>query len=856
MAEGKLVIRAKKCGHSDVFQLIPPHTLASDLPSVLIENHVHWLNLSAGTIEIRPLSSLWQSSADNWCIQFIPGRHSMAKGHFILFDIRSTTWNMLSGLLKPLQDPQDLMVTWDCRSSTVSVDLPRYGLSFFINSDWELESCHPRGMVYDGDQSIGTLFGLVNKLVLRPKDNLGKDLVQRQVLIPEGNIRYGSHRHHVKVLVDIKGPADQNIPYQTFRIDTDLGCLIGNSGLASNFYRAYLHALCSNPCSVDPLTGKTGTEEALTTLRSAAAGSFLKVDDRAAKLLGRIAALTTGCKWYPPHLRRMQTIHWAPLPTASQHYNLYLSCVLIKKIHQTLQVFHGNPPHSMFEGFPERDDHLLRRIGVRAALLDPPEFCDVPGGNHDDVYKARDIIHNASGEARAFGTARVVYLWSTKMPRAKNIRALLESWGQQLAGATARPSVSLRYSRAWLSPELHLIWLSSYNACRNSQMDRHRFQLLFTLPAMVYASPDLEEVAHTLLAFATMSQFRHESPPPHASYCLSDGYTPSPQVLYSFISSSAVQHWGSPERDYGQRLRRDAATLHAKTIAMWPSWTPPSLSFLNTSLYNLSTLTSQVGRVFESCYQNFDLKQHLDRVQLILDQGDTTSRISSAYNFLPSSPTRLPHDWRVALWHLLHRRAPISLLTPEPITASTEPYLAGSEKLNRLVDVLRRNGKNSFHTKYADDLRTSKDHLVYNKITFSPESLPQCGDQFKAHYIHYRTAYFQCLRVLADTFAPQTPSEHAIYESGQWPRITVKDLLRCLGSTSKVAIPTSWRHCLMSFAKLILEYQRSRRILLLAMNGQLEDLCKELENTGCSGWDAESHPDWLLIQVSFVLLRI
>ena len=784
----------------------------------------------------------------------------MAKSRFMLFDIRSTTWKMLSRLLKPLQDPQDLMVTWDCRTSTVSVDLPRYGLSFFINSDWELESCHPRGMVYDRDQSIGTLFGLVNKLVFRPKDNLAKDLVQRQVLIPEGNVTYRDHRHHVKVMVDTKGPADQSILYQTFRIDTDLGCLIGNSSLASNFYRAYLHALCSNPCSVDPLTGKTGTEEALTILRSATAGSFLKVDDHAAKLLCHIAALTTERKWYPcPSLRRMQTVHWAPLPTASQHYNLYLSCVSIKKIHQTLQVFHGRPSHSMFEEFPERDDHLLRRIGLRAALLDPSEFCDAPSGNYDDIYEARDMLHNASGEARAFGTAHVVYSWSTEMPRAKSIRALLESWGQQLAGATAQPPVSLRYNRAWLSPELRLIWLSSYNACRNSQIERHRFQLLFTLPAMVYASPDLEEVAHTLLAFATMSQFRHEYPPPHTSYCLSDGYTPSSEVLYNCISSSAVSYWNSPERerwDYNQRLRRDAETLHARTIAVWPSWTPPSLYFLNTSLYDLSTLTSQVGRVFQSCYQNLDLKQHLHRVQLILDQGNTTSCISSAYNFLPSSLTPLPHDWRVALSHLFHRRAPISLPTPQPITASTEPCLAGSAKLNRLVDVLRRNGKNSFHTKYADDLRMSKDHLVYNKTTFSPESLSQRADQFKAHHNHYRTAYFQYLRILADTFAPQTPSEHAIYESGQWPRITVKNLLRCLASTSKVAIPPSWRDCLISFAMLVLEYQRSRRILLLATNGQLEDLCKELENTGCIGWGVESHPDWLLIQVGFVLLRI
>ncbi|KAL4077978.1 hypothetical protein J3A83DRAFT_1706306 [Scleroderma citrinum] len=280
MVGGELVIKAKKLTEgSDVLQLIPPQKLASDLPRVLIENHVHWLNLSTSSIEIRPLLSMWQG------------------------------------------DPQDLMVTWDRQLSTVSVDLPRYGLSFFINSDRELESRHLRGMIYDTDQSIGTLFGLVNKLVLCPKDNHAEGLVQRQVT------------------VDIKGPAHQSISYQAFRIDTDLGYLVGNSSLTSNLYRAYLHALCGNPCFVDPLTRKTGTEEALIILRSAAVRSFLRIDRRAAKLLGCIASLTTERKWYPPHLQCMQTAHWVPLPAASQHHNFYLFCVSIKGIHQPFKFF-------------------------------------------------------------------------------------------------------------------------------------------------------------------------------------------------------------------------------------------------------------------------------------------------------------------------------------------------------------------------------------------------------------------------------------------------------------------------------------------------------------------------------------
>jgi hypothetical protein len=33
-----------------------------DLPTLLVENYTHWLNLSNGEIEARPIADLWQSS--------------------------------------------------------------------------------------------------------------------------------------------------------------------------------------------------------------------------------------------------------------------------------------------------------------------------------------------------------------------------------------------------------------------------------------------------------------------------------------------------------------------------------------------------------------------------------------------------------------------------------------------------------------------------------------------------------------------------------------------------------------------------------------------------------------------------
>ena len=146
-------------------------------------------------------------------------------------------------------------------------------------------------MVYDETQSIGTMAGLVNRLVLRPKLDAADE--HSCVLIPEGNVSFSGCGHHVLVLVDISGLSQKRMTYQTYGIDTDMGCLAGNVSLVNKLYRAYLHALTSNPCCLDPLMKRTGMEEALSILQSAGCRSFTKIDHRNASLLRNIASLTT-----------------------------------------------------------------------------------------------------------------------------------------------------------------------------------------------------------------------------------------------------------------------------------------------------------------------------------------------------------------------------------------------------------------------------------------------------------------------------------------------------------------------------------------------------------------------------------
>jgi hypothetical protein len=303
-----LVVRAQCNQTNDILALIPSSKLREDLPPVLVDDHVHWLNLSAQIIEIRPLEQLWEQSSENWRIDCASGQYRMYKGCETLVDIRSPTWKMVSKCFECLNESlsdrkstddedlqtksRNLLITTapikfvqSASMHRLYVTLPRYDLSFVVNEREELESLDFKDMVYDENQCVGALFGLENLLVLRPKTNISGALVSeavipRRILIPNGSPEtHGNHQVRIDInaefLAALSGLADQPL-YHTYDVDTDLGCLIGNGSLMSMRCLAYLHAMtsCHRP---DPLTGKTGAQAALCLLRSAGCRSIMKL---------------------------------------------------------------------------------------------------------------------------------------------------------------------------------------------------------------------------------------------------------------------------------------------------------------------------------------------------------------------------------------------------------------------------------------------------------------------------------------------------------------------------------------------------------------------------------------------------
>ena len=514
--DSELVIKAKRKQAArddwEIIVFIPHKILEGDLPAPLIEGHVHWLSLSTSVLEICPLDSIWETSPKNWRIDCIPGQYRMHRGHELLVDIRSPSWAMVSKLLKPLDTPPNLLISASpidsgrpSSSWQVSVVLPRYGLSFYADEDGDLQSRDIRGMVYDENQYIGTLFGLVNRLVLRPKvrDVAVVCVIPRSVLIPEGEISFQKLGHHVCVNTSTPGSAAGRVTYQTYQIDTDLGCLETVS-LTNKLYCAYLHALTSG-CGTDPLLGRSGTEEALSLLWSASCWSIMKFSPRDAELLSLIASL------YPLHVRHldsMQHVEWLDLPANSQHYELYIIARAIKGHYERLRSFHQNQSNKLFEKFPFREDHLLARSARRALYLFPLDPSRQPSGEirSDVQYSGRDLVQSNPSEHRAYTAASIVYCRTVQERITEDIVSMIESWTTVSGDAP----LSLQYNRSWLNLDLPSMWLGAYNLLRRNDGGKW-FQLLFTLPAMAYASPKFSDLVPVLVALAS-------HPPSHKGY--------------------------------------------------------------------------------------------------------------------------------------------------------------------------------------------------------------------------------------------------------------------------------------------------------------------------------------------------
>ncbi|KAI9441022.1 hypothetical protein H4582DRAFT_1811232 [Lactarius indigo] len=879
LRNGDLTLQAWRQEDARLLQFIPRAVFVGDFPKVFVDDYVHWLDLTTGEVEFRPVESPWTPDPSNWrLVVHLDGAPSLFRkipgdgaAPVDLIDIRSTTFEMISGLLSPLESPEHIIIT--CTNDALEASLSRLHLVFFVNETSEFECRSMPGYVIDEFQSCGTMFGLKNQLTLRPSH--GSSEIPRRVIIPQGDIEFGLDGDFASV--SIKTGTARHVHWHEYVIDTDLGRLTGNVSLHSKLYQCYLHALTSH-CLPDPLLGHTGTEESLTMLRSATFLSFQRLGRYDGMLLNSISQLTPMRMYYPSHLRSMVNVLWNNLPTLSQHHDFHPVVRSILDHANVIEALYDEPKDEpVVFGIPPAS--LLTRVACRNKIYYPRDLQSLrhsPSISEDVAVKSRDVADGRGAEHTAYQMSWSI--WNDRPCLSRNLPRLwdaMQSW--KTLGPTKK-RISLRYSRHWLTFNAAKDWLGIYDSCQealNRDPQDTKIRLAFSLSAASFSGGDYADIVPVILIFATDKRLRGLTRPSPSQYEFSDGTYPDPARLVNLMSRSALPLELTPAKtmevrenvskkatrkqrmqEYNNSISKMASEAAELTVEWWPeAWCNLPHQWFNTERYR-----ETVEAYFQSISQNIDFKEHICCLQAIVNHYRPSTPPVTPYVFSPQFSARPTKASSPSLREVLMSRANLPRpptrewpltggVIPSTVTKATESNSQSTREdgLNSLIQELRHS-RESLLRLYGDDLNKSYGDLLGKGASFlvqrrvpSQGALRQycdlCSKQKDAIFFE-----------LSAALAPSQNQEVVISVSGLWPRITPRSILRELSRERVGTLTDQWKHAITRYAIAFLKHQQSQRLLELSSRRRDEELLREAE-TVCEDVAAACSPDWLLIQI-------
>ncbi|KEP48081.1 putative kinase-(PK-like) protein [Rhizoctonia solani 123E] len=885
-SSNQLIIQARK--NNRHYELIPHEKLTVDFPLFFSEDFHHWADVRGKTVEFRRLSDAWSVDSSEWLLRFDSSRtlKNLANGS-CLVDIHSPAFHSLTRSISPLECDRYVHVTRSVGAS-IEVELPRMKLSFFVNPDNQLESQNFRGQVLDENQSAGTLFGLKNQLLLRAKGTVAQSLPRsRSVLIPDGEIGFASHGNHVSVAIQFD--SRRSVDVYRYKIDEDLGYLMTDAGLTSRLFKIYLHALTSH-CLPDPLTGRTGTEEALHELSQASSSSFEQIDVKQAELLKAIGLLTPKREYYPEHLKCMQTTHWIGLPSLSQHFGFSFAATRILGRADILQLFH--PLDFKLNDYISalgNSDILLKRAARRTAMYYPSDTAahvsEILGSEAslDSVRPGRDNLSGdwvEAGQVARWASGLVYQNWGRPVFVPYDLVHLAQSWGTLDDSEENNP---LTYQSSWFGLDLRSSWITFYNLLRRAKISNNKYMLSACLSSIAFGQVVPANLIPIFLAFAMNPEFQSLDPPSQRLFQFGDGYEPSRQRLEGFVSSAAYSVESTPARDLPQNdnesyyefsnrkqshHRTHSSTHQSQLVQYLMDQWPQTRERLSVQLNSPSTNHSQWINVetclrstreyFSSCVWNIKVKNHLQKLEGVLSSrpvsaGTTFVRIDDKLCQPPIVPPVLANPWsELSISSIMHsRNAPTATYASQLSKLAVSPTTGPASDTNCLAKLFTEfQGNGSLlNRRYGADLDESRKELDSKPSLSLPGQLPSSTtlEQTRGFCSTYRAETFQRL---GSALAPQTDIERILLVSGIWPRITSRTILQQLSLRNRHLFDSlpGWWAGLVGYARVFVDYQRSHRLIALAESRNIEEFYKELDISRESDSGVDD-ADWFLVQI-------
>ncbi|KAL8728585.1 MAG: hypothetical protein Q9166_005318 [cf. Caloplaca sp. 2 TL-2023] len=873
-------------------------TGASDLPLPLVHDCVHWLDLQAQMIEVRPFATKWRAKSSDWRID-LRSRQGMRRNKSMLVDPRSNTFRRIAQLIEPFENRNGMVVYQpiDPRSN-ITVNLPGLELTFRVSFDGLLGSRQLRAFV-DMDQDAGTLYGLKSSLVLR--DSVLKD--NRSVLVAMGPATIERHEGHVNVSIVHTGY------YARFSINTLLGRLECAVEPRLLYFKDYCHAVTSS-IHPDPLTSRTGTEEALSCLQAANAQPWAPLDSESYRILFLIADLTPPRVYYPEDSRALQRVVWdEKVMPAAQSDNFR---PLIEDILQQCAALHRFHLDSDAVPIYKRQGNLQlhKRALLRAQDFQPAQQYLSPFLPLDVHYDPRDSSRMA-GCKDAYEAAMLTWTWSLDIRVDPDLAARLQEW-PSIQGYVHNFEVHLLSSLINFEPAAN--WGSLFRYCQQAQGEKDKSKLMFLFGIIAFGGQMNMSLIRSLIAIAIMDDnkdlqlpkctefilFRRNQIPTveHLAQYIRPQRIPYPKderaLLAVAMHSKQRRKLELAQKKYEEASEVDCKTLASHLLSQWPLREATIKGLPELPLLNVQEALNWVRPEWERLADNYQLSEHLAAVQNLLN----LCRV-------PVHPKKKNEDGHSQEWYPSWKAASVRLyisdLLYRPLkeVSVTDGNIGHRDPSVRERWVTRLNGIISQDLptllgNASGRLRQPADSMM--RWPSPVLELEKIISHFSRSEDPVRSAYGQDLngslfalqqgcknksggssletlrvdtRVLDEAISSaqdETESklesiresmvkEHKWLEAGGLlPISTPIALLETLRNGTRAKSRGTIQADMLSYAESIVSLQQLLRIRNAHRQADKIQLDNERRNIAHTGWKTEDHIDWLLLEIDFDLI--
>jgi Protein of unknown function (DUF3638) len=843
-----------------------------DLPLGLIENCVHWLNLSTKRLEIRRKPVIWKTRASDWILDVL--NHRAQRNRVFLVDPHSDLCKRVAGIFRHFEDLQRLTL-FQPMKGCLSVELRHLELSFVVNESNLLE-CRELQAEIDPNQDAGTLYGFQSKIVLRDVANSKR----RIIITALGELAWKRDGMHIAVR------ASSSNDYGRFGIDDVLGRLICPPEPRLLYSKAQFHAFTSFVLP-DPLTGRTGTEEALHTLRSGYCQPWTPLKDIPAFILRLIKSLSPGREYYPRDKRRLQTVMWDTNLTMSvQHdsYETLLQEILAKSDRLGAFTAHNDEAIDFDETDVQVPSHLRRRGQIRRLLYER-SFSDSGGliSGKDIIYKPRDREITLSQANNVYQIVRLVRKRPFTIHMTRKLAAILHEWKlicgfQHNSDLETIPTCLSDLIENNTAEE----WSSLVNSCRCADA-QDSYRLVFRLGLLSFGrKPDMDLIK-SLAAFGCLDELKTLQPPSSPSFAEFKLHeSPTLELLMNFITVGYPTFEPKPKTSKALQLlnqekhqmlcEAEGEILASFLLEQWPSSEPLADEF-ESPVINVELAMERILPEWQRLHRNMGLSEYVTQAQEILNRhkGGKDKSLLRAWDKRPTvfcTPARgsvipsLSEDLLVKCGLsspntqlLLRKEISQAILSPSERNNISHENAPSKEviELGKILDLFARS-PDSLRQQYGNDLKNSLGALknVTNQPEFH-ETLPgviAVKESIETARVALKNEFMR----IQNALSAEDDRFQWLQLGSLWPCITPTEIIEQLRSSSNHQFGNNMKEGLVSYGVLTTTLQRLLRIRHLQLKRDQSKLLEELGNLGHQNWSPLEFPDWLLLEIESDLL--